>query len=75
MLDARLRELADRADLIVRGYAFSRDGDFVRVFNLNDGFSAMILSPDGTMLETNMDEIQQALVLRIWERDAPYMTA
>lgn len=75
MLDARLKELADRADLIVRGYAFSRDGDRIRVFNLNDGFSAMILSPDGTMLETNMDEIQQALVLRIWERDAPFMTA
>ena len=75
MLDARLQELADRADLIVRGYAFSREGDLVRAFNLNDGFSAMILSPDGTMLETNMDELQQALVLRIWERDARFMTA
>lgn len=29
---------------------------------MNDGFSAMVIDNDGTMIETNMDDIQQALV-------------
>lgn len=73
--DPRLQRIADDADLIVRGYAFSRHGGAFRVFNLNDGFSAMVFAPDGTLLETNMDEIQQALVMDIWRRDSKFMPA
>ena len=70
-----LKEIADKADMIIKGYAFTRDGDFVRVLNLNGGQTSMVISPDGTMIETNMDEIEQALVQSIWSKDSKYMEA
>ena len=73
MPETMVREIADKADMIIRGYAFTRDGDLIRVFNLNDRESSMVITPDGVMVETNMDEIEQALVLDIWSRDSKYM--
>ena len=73
MPETMVREIADKADMIIRGYAFTRDGDFIRVFNLNDRESSMVITPEGVMVETNMDEIEQALVLDIWSKDSKYM--
>ena len=47
-----VRKIADGADMIVRGYAFTRADDFIRVFNLNDRESSMVITSDGTMVET-----------------------
>lgn len=73
MPETMLQDIADKADMIIRGYAFTRDGDLIRVFNLNDRESSMVIMPDGTMVETNMNEIEQALVLDIWGKNAKYM--
>ena len=73
MSEEMVRKIADGADMIVRGYAFTRTDDFIRIFNLNDRESSMIITPDGTMIETNMNEIEQALVLDIWRKDSKYM--
>ena len=75
MPETMVREIADKADMIIRGYAFTRDGDLIRVFNLNDRESSMVITPGGMMVETNMNEIEQALVLSIWSRDSKYMEA
>ena len=75
MPETMIKEIADRADMIIRGYAFTRDGDMIRVFNLNDRESSMVITPDGMMLETNMNDIEQALVLDIWGRNSKYMEA
>ena len=75
MPEERIREIADRADMIVRGYAFTRKDGNISVLNLNNGRSAMLLSPDGKLLETNMDPIEQVIVLNIWEQDAEFMEA
>ena len=73
MPETMVREIADKADMIIRGYAFTRDGDLIRVFNLNDRESSMVITPEGVLVETNMDEIEQALVLDIWSKDSKYM--
>ena len=73
MPEEMLREIADKADMIIRGYAFTREDEWIRVFNLNDRESSLVMLPDGTMLETNMDEIEQALVMDIWGKNAKYM--
>ena len=75
MPETMLKEIADKADMIIKGYAFTRDGDYVRVLNLNGGQTSMVISPEGTMIETNMDEIEQALVQSIWSKDSKYMEA
>lgn len=59
--------------MIIRGYAFKRDGEFVRVFNTNDGISSMVMDNDGTTIETNMDEIEQVIVKNTWDKDSKYM--
>ena len=73
MPETLVREIADKADMIIKGYAFTRDDELIRVFNLNDRESSMVITPEGVMVETNMDEIEQALVLDIWGRDSKYM--
>ena len=73
MSDAKIREIADKADMIIRGYAFTREDALIRILNLNDRESSMVIMSDGTMVETNMDEIEQALVLDIWQKDSKYM--
>ena len=73
MPEEKIRMIADDADMIIRGYAFKRKGEFIHVFNTNDGESAMVITDEGTMIETNMDEIEQALVLNIWAKDSKYM--
>ena len=30
-----IKEIADKADMIVNGYAFTRDGEYIRVLNLD----------------------------------------
>ena len=73
MSDAKIREIADKADMIIRGYAFTREDALIRILNLNDRESSMVITSDGIMVETNMDEIEQALVLDIWQKDSKYM--
>ena len=73
MSDAKIREIAEKADMIIRGYAFTREDALIRILNLNDRESSMVIMSDGTMVETNMDEIEQALVLNIWQKDSKYM--
>ena len=54
--------IADHADMIVNGYAFSKSNDSVRVLNLNNPASACVLSADGKILETTMDDIELDIV-------------
>mgnify|MGYP007102030671 CR=1 FL=1 len=52
-----VEKAAEEALVIIRGYAISRCNEGFRVLNLNDGEGAAIMSPDGTLIETNMDDI------------------
>ena len=72
MPENQLKEIADNADMIIRNYAFTRKDNVISILNLKNPEHAMVISPDGTMLETNMDEIEQVIVLNIWKNDAEY---
>ncbi len=74
MSEEEIRSVADRADMIIRGYAFTRnDEGLIQVLNLNDTDSAMVITSDGEMAATDMNEIEQALVLDIWKKNSKYM--
>ncbi|MBR4791694.1 MAG: hypothetical protein IK024_12450 [Treponema sp.] len=73
MPENQLNEIAEKADMIIRNYAFTRKDNVISILNLKNPEHAMVISPDGTMLETNMDEIEQVIVLNIWKNDAEYM--
>ena len=69
----KIREIADRADMIVNGYAFTRENGQIRVLNLNNLDKALVLSEDGRVLQTTMDDIEIRIVLYYWDHDRKFM--
>ena len=56
-----VEKAADEALVIIHGFAISRCAEGIRVLNLNDGEGAVIMSSDGTLIETNMDDIEVSI--------------
>ena len=69
----KIREIADKADMIVNGYAFTRENDQIRILNLNNLDKALVISEDGKVLETTMDDIEIRIVLDYWDSDREFM--
>ena len=73
MTESQILEIADNADMIVNNYAFTRHDGAISILNLKNPNRAMLLAEDGQMLETNMDEIEQVIVMNIWKKDSEFM--
>lgn len=69
----KIREIADQADMIVNGYAFTRENGQIRVLNLNNLDKALVLSEYGRVLQTTMDDIEIRIVLYYWDNDRKFM--
>ena len=69
----KIKEIADKADTIVNGYAFTRENDQIRILNLNNLDKALVISADGKVLETTMDDIEIRIVLDYWNSDREFM--
>ena len=73
MSEKEVQEIADKAKLIVNGYAFSEmDDGFVSILNLNHPDCAMVVKHDGEIIETNMDPIEQQIVLTLCRKNLQY---
>ncbi len=70
-----LKKIADEADIIVNGIAFTKSPKGVRVINLNHPDDAMVLDFDGTVLETSMNDIEMQIVKEYFARNKKYMEA
>ena len=68
-----IKEIADKADMIVSGYAFTKEADLVRVLNLSALSRALVLNKAGEVLETNMDDIELEIVTDIYKRNKQYL--
>lgn len=68
-----IKEMADRADMIVDGYAFTRENGQIRILNLNNMEKALVISEEGKVLETTMDDIEIRIVLDYWKDDREFM--
>lgn len=69
----KIKEIADKADMIVNGYAFTRENDQIRILNLNNLDKALVISADGKVLETTMDDIEIRIALDYWNSDREFM--
>lgn len=67
-----VKKIADKADLIINGYAFTKDEDYVRVLNLNCINHAAVIYND-KIVETNMDDIENQIVLDYYENNKQFM--
>ncbi len=66
-------EVADAAEVIVNGYAFTKAGANVKVLNLNRPEKAAYLNQEGEVLETSMDDIELDIVLGYYQKNRKYM--
>ena len=74
MTDEMLEKIAREADLIVAGYAFTKtENGFVRVLNLENPDEACVLSSEGEMIETTMDDSRQALAEAYYVNNIEFM--
>jgi hypothetical protein len=75
MRESELKAIADEANMIVRGYAFTYRNGNVSVLNLNRPESSVLISDNGKILESNTNAIEEALILKIWNDDKEFMEA
>ncbi len=66
-------EIADKADLIVNGYAFTKCDMGYRVLNLDLPERAVVLSEEGESLETTMDDIEIQIVRDYFMKNKGFM--
>ena len=68
-----IKAIADEADVIIAGYALTKCNEWIRVFNLNTCRSAAVFQKDGTLIETNMDDIELAIAKDYFFNGLEYM--
>lgn len=74
MNNDELLKISDAADMIVCGYAFTKASDSnIRVLNLHEPHHALLMSPQGEVLETTMDDVELSIVGDYWKRNRKFM--
>lgn len=66
-------KIADDADVIVDGYAFTKCESGYRVLNLNCPDKAAVFLADCSVAETTMDDIELQIVTNYLKRNIKYM--
>ena len=72
MDEAKAIEIAEAADLVLNGYAVTREGDSFNVVNLHTGKAASILK-SGELGETDMDGVESDIAIRIVTENRRYI--
>ena len=67
------KTIADNADLIINGYAFTKSGDYIRVLNLNCLNRALVFDYNQEVIETSMDDIEVAIARDYLEKNRKFM--
>ncbi len=68
-----IKTIADKADLIINGYAFTREADGIHVLNLNFPKNAVVFDANGEILETTMDDIEISIASHYLLRNKKYL--
>ena len=72
MPEAKMKEIADAADMVVNGYAYTRVDDNIRVLNLRTGKAALVTSGH-EVSETNMDDMDLGVAMRYLVENEQFM--
>lgn len=67
-----IKEIADKADMIINGYAFTKEDDYIRVLNLNHMNHAIVIFND-RIVETNMDDIENQIVFDYYKENKQFL--
>ena len=72
MMPLDIKDIADKADMIINGYAFTRDGEYIRILNLEHINHAAVIF-NNKIIETNMDDIEASIVLDYYNSNKQFM--
>jgi hypothetical protein len=72
MSEEKAMAIAENADIVLNGYAVTRDSENFRVVNLRTGKAAYIMA-SGELSETNMDDVESAIAVRIISENRKYI--
>ena len=72
MSEEKAMAIAENADIVLNGYAVTRDSENFRVVNLRTGKAAYIMV-SGELSETNMDDVESAIAVRIISENRKYI--
>lgn len=67
-----IKNVADKADMIINGYAFTQENKYIRVLNLNQLNHAAVIYND-KIVERNMDDIENQIVLDYYLNNKQFM--
>ena len=62
-------KVADEADMIINGYAFTKCEEGFKILNLNRPDKALVISEEGEILESTMDDIEIQIVQDYYENN------
>ncbi len=68
-----IKSIADKANIIINGYSFTRENDGIHVLNLNSPDKAVVFGEDGEVLETTMDDIELSIASSYLQKNMKYM--
>ena len=67
-----VKDVADNANMIINGYAYTKDGDYIRVLNLNSLNNAAVIYKD-EIVEMDIDDIEIQIVLDYYNKNKEFM--
>ena len=70
----KAKKIADAADMVVDGFAVLRHELGYRIVNLNSG-NVVVVSPKYEVLESSMDEIEEAMAIRNLTENIEFLAA
>ena len=74
MKEEEIKSVAEKAMMIACGYAFSQnEEEFIRVVYLHPPYHALVMTSEGEVIETNMDDIEISIVQKYWNRNKKLM--
>ncbi len=68
-----ITQIAENADMIVNGYAFTKCELGYKVLNLDNPQKAMVVSDTGEPFETTMDDIEIRIVVDYFLKNKKFM--
>jgi hypothetical protein len=71
-MSLNIEEIADNANMIINGYAFTKEDNRIRVLNLNRVNHAAVILND-KVVETNMDDIENEIVIEYYQQNKHFM--
>lgn len=69
----KIKEIADRADMIVNGYAFTREDNKIRIVNLDHLDKELVVSENGKVLKNSMNDEAVRIALNYWKNNRRFM--